>query len=219
MLHTAPTNVERLLQQDVPVVLLDRMLLGLECVSQVSSDNEGGGYLGARHLLDLGHRRIGVICTSNHSTPMTQRLSGVRRAFAEFGQTCDSGILVVSTLYQYSAAYEAMKSFFESPHPPTAVFSFTDVMALGALRAAADMGLSVPVDLSVMGYDNLEMSGYTSPKLTTISQPIYDMAQAAVQALQRQMQADNAPPEMLTFPIELILRESTGVPRLTPPVE
>lgn len=212
-------NIQRLWQQNIAVVLLDRTLIGLEGISQISSDNESGGYLGARHLLELGHRRIGVICTSNSSPPMIQRLTGVKRAFAEFGLEYDSGILVVSTLYQYSAGYEAVESFFEGPRTPTAVFSFTDVMALGVLRAAADMGLSVPGDLSIMGYDNLETTDYTSPRLTTISQPIHEMAHAAVQSLQGQMQGVSGPPETLTYPVKLIVRESTGAPGIPPKVK
>ncbi len=210
----SPANIERLMRQNVPVVLLDRTLPGLEEVSRVTSDNEIGGYLGARHLLELGHRRIGLIGTSNHSTPMIQRLAGVNRAFAEFGLEYDTGVLVASTLYQYSAGYEATRGFFDSPQPPTAVFSFTDVMALGVLRAAAEMGLRVPGDLSVMGYDGLEMTAYSSPKLTTISQPVYAMGEAAAQCLLKQMRGELLEPQTIIFPAELVIRESTAPPEV-----
>lgn len=207
-------NVERLLNQNVPLILVDRDLPGIHTISRVLSDNRLGGYLGARHLLQLGHRRIGLISTSNNSEPMIYRLEGFKRAFAEFGLAYDSDIFIAGTLHQYSAGYEATRDLLSRPSPPTAIFSFTDVMALGALRAAAEMGVRVPDDLSIIGYDNLEMTAYSSPQLTTIAQPIYQMGEAAAQHLITHMQDPTAAIDRVMIPTSLVIRESTAAPQM-----
>ncbi|MBZ0277443.1 MAG: LacI family transcriptional regulator [Anaerolineae bacterium] len=208
----SPANVERLLNQNAATVLVDRDLPDTTNVSRVLSDNILGGYLGARHLLDLGHRRIGVISTSNSSDPMIHRLEGVKRAFEECSLEYDPDTFVAGTLHQYSAGYDATRDLLNRRQPPTAIFAFTDVVALGVLRAAAEMGLKVPDDLSIIGYDNLELTAYSSPQLTTIAQPIYEMGETAAHCLVTQMQNPEAPVERVMLPVQLVIRETTAAP-------
>ena len=204
-------NVHRLLEQQVPVVLADRDLPDL-AISRVLNDNFHGGYEGARHLLSLGHRRIGVIGGPDYSYPMRQRINGIRQAFRDARVAHDPDLMSIGTLQQFEMGYTAARSLLSKSPRPTAIFALTDVMAVGVLHAAYEEGLRLPEELSVMGFDDIPLASYSIPELTTIAQPIYDMGESAARILLRQMQKPDSPVESVMLQTRLIVRQSTVPP-------
>jgi LacI family transcriptional regulator len=205
-------NLNRLLEQRVPVVLADRDVPGI-MVSRVACDNQHGAYMATRHLLELGHRHIGVIGTPTYSEPMVQRLNGVKQAFADFKLDYNPELLVTGSLQQDEMGYTTALDMLRQPTPPTAIFALTDVIAAGVLHATAELGVSVPRDLSVVGFDNIPLAMYTIPELTTVAQPIYKMGETAAQMLLRLMIDEDTSLLKQQLETQLVLRRSTAAPR------
>lgn len=202
------TNVGRLLKQDVPVVLVDRNLPNLP-LSRVSSNNYQGGYIAMHHLLELGHRRLAVICGPRYSEPMMQRLEGARQALSDFGVDPIAEVVLSTTLQEFELSYNAARTLLQPPSRPSAVFALNDVMAVGVLHAAADLGLKVPDTLSVVGFDNIPLASYVVPTLTTIAQPITAIGETAARMLFRRIEDDTTPVETVLLDTELMVRYTT----------
>jgi LacI family transcriptional regulator len=175
-------NVERLLRIKVPIVLVDRDLPDLG-IDRILSNNFGGAYQICRHLIELGHHRIGVISAPLYSGSMARRLAGVKKALSDAGIELGDELLVTGAKEQFELGFAATRRFLQLPRPPTAVIALTDVIRLGALHAAWKAGLALPRDLSVTGFDDVALASYTLPELTTVAQPIAEMGEQAVQRL------------------------------------
>ncbi len=201
-------NVARLIERSVPVVVVERQLAGFE-VSQVLVTNFQGGYDGVRHLVDLGHRRIGVICGSLDNIPH-ERLGGAQQAALESGVNAD--IRVIDALPDFKTGYDAALAMLRDRPRPTGVFALTDSMAVGVLHAAAELGLRVPQDLSIVGFDNIPLVSFLIPPLTTIAQPIYTMGETAARILLQQLEGGDPGPQTVLLETELIERASTATP-------
>jgi LacI family transcriptional regulator len=202
-------NIRHLLERKIPVVIVDRDLPELKGVNRVLTDNYRGGYDGMCHLLELGHRQIGIIGAPFYSEAMIQRVRGTQQALMDFGVTPDPQMLITDTLQQFEMGYAAGRTLLDKPHPPTAIFALTDVIAVGVLHTAATLGLKLPDDLSIVGFDNIPLASYVVPELTTIAQPIYQMGEMATQLLLRQMQNFETPVTTIVLKDELVLRKST----------
>jgi LacI family transcriptional regulator len=113
-------------------------------------------------------------------------------------------------LQQFEDGYIAAKQLLQQGPRPTAIFALNDVLAIGVLKAAAELGLQVPQALSLVGFDDITLASYVVPALTTVAQPIYDMGETAAQILLRQMNDSNPPIETIRFDTRLIVRESTA---------
>jgi LacI family transcriptional regulator len=174
----------------------------------VLTDNQLGGLLATRHLLDLGHTRIACIAGPSSITPSAERIIGYRKALEQAGLPYDE-TLVVRGDYHAQSGLEITQFILKMDPRPTAIFALNDLMALGALRASAEAGCSVPKDLAVVGYDDLELSRFTNPPLTTIAQPKKEIGVQAVNMLIDRMSQRNKPPTRLVLPPELIVRRST----------
>ncbi|MFC4495389.1 LacI family DNA-binding transcriptional regulator [Streptomyces ovatisporus] len=208
-----------------PTVLLDARSDD-PAVSCVVPDEVQGGYTGVRELTDHGHRRIGVIVQTAEIPARQGRLEGYRKALAEVGVSYDPSLVAAETAVPYGsttgdvdAGYRAARRLLTTEQRPTALFCFNDRMAAGAYRAAAELGLSVPRDLSVMGFDNQELVCETvHPALSTVQLPHYEMGARAVAQLLTLTGTPGRPPgpdtqEMLPCP--LVARASvTSPPRL-----
>lgn len=206
-----PEGVNRLLQANIPVVLVDRDLPDLP-LSRVLSDNFGGAYAGTFHLLTLGHERIATISAPADNRTAQARVAGVRQALQDFGTAANPDLLLGGSLSEFEVGYQAGLHLLECPEPPSAVFALTDVVAVGVLHAAAQLGLALPADLSVIGFDDVPLATYVIPALTTIAQPIYALGQTAVEILLRRLRQPDAPPETVTLPTRLVIRSSTAPP-------
>ncbi len=206
--HTT-AGVQALVQRGVPVVLVDRDLAGLD-ISRVLSDNYQGAYDGIRYLLELGHRRIGVVGGPGYSHPMKQRIRGLTQALADANRAPDPALTIVDEGQQFELGYSAARKMLQRTPRPTAIFALTDVMAVGVLHATAELGLAVPDDLSVMGFDDIPLAAYSIPGLTTVAQPIYQMGAAAVDVLLRHIRDADAETERIVLETRLVIRKSTA---------
>jgi LacI family transcriptional regulator len=200
-------SLDYLLGRRMPVVMIDRDIPNVE-VDAVLTDHQLGGYLATRHLLELGHTRIACIAGSSSITPSAERITGYRRALEEAGVAFDESLLVRGD-YHAQSGMDITLSLLAMDPRPSAIFALNDLMALGALRAAAEAGFSVPKDLAVVGYDDLEITHFTNPPLTTIAQPKKEIGIQAVNLLVDRMTHRNRPPSRLILPPELIIRRST----------
>jgi LacI family transcriptional regulator len=201
-------NVLRLRERSVPVVIVDRDLPTLQGVHRVLSDNHRGGYEGMQYLMELGHTRIGVISGPEHSEPMNHRLRGLRQALRDRDVHLDATLFVSSDLQQFDMGYSAGNHLLDLPEPPTAIFALTDVMAVGAIHAAAKRGWRLPDDLSVIGFDNIPLASYIIPELTTIAQPIQAMGECASRTLLDALNDLSLPAQTTLLSTELVVRQS-----------
>jgi LacI family transcriptional regulator len=200
-------SLDYLIQRRMPLVMIDREVPNVEA-DAVLTDNQLGGYLATHHLLDLGHRRIACIAGPSSITPSAERIIGYRKALEEAGVSYDEKLILRGD-YHAQSGMDITHIILGMDPRPTAIFALNDLMALGALRAAAEAGYSVPNDLSVVGYDDLEISHFTNPPLTTIAQPKKEVGTRAVNLLVERMSKKSQPPVRLVLPPELIVRRST----------
>jgi LacI family transcriptional regulator len=169
-------------------------------------DNEHGAWLAVRHLIELGHRRIAFISGPANNHDADERLAGYRRALTEAQIDIDPALIVEGNYHEASGML-AMNRLFDSHQQFTAVFAANHLSAYGARLALYRKGIRVPDDISLVGFDDLPGSSYTTPPLTTIRQPLYDMGRIATQALLRLINGDPAQGEIP--PVELVVRETT----------
>jgi LacI family transcriptional regulator len=200
-------SLDFLVQRNMPVVMIDRYLPNVE-VDAVLTDNQLGGYLATRHLLELGHTRIACIAGPSSITPSAERIIGYRRALEEAGLSYEESLILRGD-YHAQSGMDITHSILQMHPHPTAIFALNDLMALGALRAAAEAGCSVPGELAVVGYDDLEIARFANPPLTTVAQPKREIGLQAVHLLIERMSLKNSPRSRLVLPPELIVRRST----------
>ncbi|WP_027909475.1 LacI family DNA-binding transcriptional regulator [Pseudomonas sp. URMO17WK12:I4] len=190
----------------VPLVLVDRSLEGVSA-DQLRVDHEQGAYLATRHLLELGHRRI-VCIGGPASTQVVQlRAGGYRRALDEAGIEAQA---VVDCAFTSPAGHAAAQVLLAGEQGPTAIFAGNDMIALGVLRAAAERGLQVPQQLSVVGFDDIEVSRYLHPALTTVGQRIGQLGEQAAERLLARIRKPGLVAEQRLIEPTLMLRESTA---------
>jgi len=170
------------------------------------TDNEYGAWLAVRHLVELGHRRIAFISGPANNHDADERLAGYRRALNEAQIDIDPA-LVVEGNYHEASGMMAMNRLFDTHQQFTAVFAANDLTAYGARLALYRKGIRVPDDISLVGFDDLPGSSYTTPPLTTVRQPMYDMGRIATQALLRLINGESVQGEIP--PVELVVRETT----------
>jgi len=195
--------------RNVPCVLIDRDVQSFEC-SKVFSDNSLGGYLGMKYLLDLGHRDIRIVAPFEFAHPVQHRIRGIRQALEEYGIEEHPDMFMTSDDPSFDMGINAGKHIAGLSPRPTAIFALTDVTAVGILHGLSQMGLSVPDDMSVMGYDGIPLSGYVMPTLTTVAQPINDMGIQAVKLLLAHIDSPGLKPDRVVLANKIIIRESTA---------
>lgn len=196
--------------RSAPVVLVDRNLPGVEA-DALLVDNLGGGREATRHLIALGHRRIGCITGPSTTTPSADRVTGYRAALEEAGIPVDE-TLIARGDFQFAGGYAGAQALLALPEAPTAIFACNDLMAMGAIAAAAEKGLRVPADLSIVGFDNTTLAAYTTPALTTIAQPITEIGQLATEMVIRRSQQPDMARQHRVLGTKLIVRQSTSPP-------
>ncbi len=208
-------SIVQLTQFAIPMVLLDRVPVSMldpvraGLIRLVSTDNVLGGELATRHLLELGHTRIGLISMTTELTHNQGRLNGYRRALEEAGIPFDES-LIVQGGYGYEHGRSSAHRLLDTPEPPTAILANYDVLAIGAISGIVERGLRVPEDISVVGYDDIEAARFAQPPLTTVAQPKEEMGRLSVQVLAKLINDDEPSPETTDMPVELVVRESTG---------
>ncbi len=201
-------HVESLVNSGTPVVIVDRKMPSV-LADAVLVDNFHGGYEATRHLLDLGHRRIGCITGPSDLTPSADRVAGYRTALEEFGVGPDDDLLVKGDYYALSGE-RAVWRFLELDRPPTAIFACNDLMAIAAMKALADNGLRVPQDVAVVGFDDIALASYVNPPLTTVIQPKHEMGTTAMEVLHKRIKGEGVETRQeILLECQLVVREST----------
>ena len=212
ILGGSPTNdalAAALVQRGMPLVLVDNYVPGLQA-DCIVPDNEGGGALALQHLIDLGHRRIAIIEGPRKYKTLTDRLRGALRAIEENGLPLPPEYRQESlSKGRSNKGYLEMKQLLSLPQPPTAVFAISDKTALGALQAIKEAGLKAPDDISIVGFDDVVE---TTPPLTTIHVPKYQMGLLAMEQLLRQVTNEVEMPVRFEVYTNLIVRNSTAPP-------
>ena len=203
-------EVRRLVRSDVPTVGVDLEVAGPN-TSLVISDNEAGSAAAVRHLHELGHRRIAHITGLLDKRPGAERMRGYRRELQRLGVAPRDEYVAYGDFYVDSGS-AAMQTLLALDEPPTAIVAAADTMALGAIRAAREAGLEVPRDLSVVGFDDIQLAEYLHPPLTTLRQQKAALGVEAGRALLRLIDGEDDVPAAYTLPVELIVRASTAAP-------
>ena len=194
----------------IPYLLTWSLKRGRDCIG---FDNQATGRLAAEHLLSLGHQKFGMISgTLTYNDRAKSRLAGVRAALAAAGLALPPERIREQpfSLGGGRAGFAALMSLAE---PPTAIIGGNDLLATGALFEAQARGLVVPRDVSIMGFDNLELAANVSPGLTTIHLPTAELGRMAAERLLERLQSDDRP-HIVKLPVELVVRASTAPPEL-----
>ncbi len=203
-------EVGTVLERQIPTVFVDLQLRG-ERAGYVTSDNVMGGRLAVEHLAALGHTRIATITGLAHTTPGGDRLRGYRDGLRVHGLPERPEYVREGDFYPDSGSVQ-MQALLALPGPPTAVFAASDDMAMGALSAIAQARLSVPGDVSLVGFDDDEVAPLLRPPLTTVRQNKPALGAAAGAALIQLIESEDATPPELVLPVELVVRESSAAP-------
>jgi len=209
--HGLDAYVERLQQRHFPFVVIDQAPAQGN-VPAVHATNRQGACDAVRHLLQLGHRRIGFITGDLAVDSARTRLEGYRAALSESGVHVDPE-LVVEGDFLAPRALVAARELLQLRDPPTAIFASNDVSAFSVLDAAHERGLRVPEDLSVVGFDDIPQAAYVRPMLTTVRQPLEDMGRVAARMLLSAMRPPHAVRSGVELPTHLVVRGSTCAPR------
>ncbi|MFD9318284.1 LacI family DNA-binding transcriptional regulator [Streptomyces sp. NPDC060053] len=198
-------------QHRTPFVLIDPVVEPPPGVVSVGAANWQGGVTATEHLLGLGHERIAVIAGPRRKMCSSARVAGYRSALASAGVAYRPEYLRNGG-FDESVAHRRMQELLDLPEPPTAVFVCSDRMALGAYLALAEKGLRVPYDVSVVGFDDLPESRWTTPALTTVRQPLAEMAATGLRLLLRMMDGEHPEGTRTELSTRLVERASTAPP-------
>jgi LacI family transcriptional regulator len=200
-------RISRLLEADVPCVGVDDVGLAPR-LGHVSSDNVGGAIEAVRHLFSRGRRRIATIHAPVSHSVGERRLLGYRIGLEQAGLPHRSEYEAQGDFHLWSGS-EGMERLLALEDPPDGVFAASDIMAIGAMSAIERVGLRVPDDIAVVGYDDIAEATLVSPQLTTVRQDAVAQGTAATEGLLRMISDPSSNPIELIIPIELIVREST----------
>ncbi|WP_169987472.1 LacI family DNA-binding transcriptional regulator [Microbispora sp. H10836] len=201
-------------RSSTPVVVIDPVRDST--VPSVTADNLAGATQVVEHLLGLGHRRIGFIAGRSSLAAAWSREEGYRRALAEAGVPADP-TLIGRGDFNPESAIPLARALLEGPDRPTAIFAASDGMALKVLEVAKELGLDVPGDLSVVGFDNIPESALAEPALTTVDQSMYRLGHEAARMLKSLVTGEWEGPRQILLPTRLVVRGSTAPPRITTP--
>ncbi len=194
----------------IPVVAIDPHT-GSSELPTVDADNLGGAVLAVRHLLDLGHRRIGFLSGRADLVSARLREDGYRHALIEAGVGVDES-LVREGGYRAESATRPARELLDRPDRPTAIFAANDLTAIRTMEVAAQLGLSVPDDLSVVGFDDVPDASQFAIPLTTVAQPLHEMGRRAMELLLDILSERDIPQPHVTFDTRLVVRASTAAP-------
>ena len=179
-------------------------------IASVDIDHEAAAYDAVKNLVEQGHKRIAMISgTLQDPANGYARFQGYKRALEENGIVYDDNLVRIGN-YRYESGADAMSYFIGLAERPTAVFSATDEMAIGAIHAIQDKGLKVPENISVISVDNSRMASMVRPQLTTVAQPMYDIGAVSMRLLTKLMKKENVEQNQVILPHELVIRQSVG---------
>lgn len=205
------------IMKEIPLVFVDRFLDRLN-INSVTTDNVQGGYLATRHLLELGHRRIGLLRAEFTCSTTRERMEGYEKALREYGVPADAELIKSATFHigrdSYDLAPEVVGDYLKMKAPPTALFVMHDAMAVSVMSILINAGLEIPGDMSLIGYDDLPVVKHLPVPLTTISQAKAEMGRKAAEMLLELIKNNDRTGCHIKLKPELIIRRSCGKPSL-----
>lgn len=200
-------SIQNLLSRNVPVVLIDRALEGVGC-DTVLVDNLNASYNAVEHLIVKGHKRIGIICGPDNIFTAGERLKGYVRVHEDYSMKTDESLIKKGD-YEIDSGYKLLNELLELENPPSAVFVTNYEMTLGAIMALNERDIKIPEDLSIIGFDNLQMARIVKPLLSIIVQPMEQIGEAAANILLKRLKGDMSNyPFMLRLKTELQINKS-----------
>ncbi|MBE1555540.1 LacI family DNA-binding transcriptional regulator [Sporosarcina limicola] len=200
-------KIEELVKEDIPVAIVARDS-PMFYVNTVALDDFMGGYLAASHLIELGHKNIGVIARDVWSN--RERLRGFKQALEENKLEFTPDFEFIKEINHIEAGKYMTRKYLDAPHPPTAIFACNDLLAAGVIQGGKEVGMSVPEDLSVIGFDNTILATIIEPPLTTISQPIQNMGKEVMDIMISMITGEVKEKRRLTLLPSLVERKSTS---------
>lgn len=208
----APYKDEPLLKElsdaKIPLAVVGGHQVYGEKMVAVDADNEMGGYIATKHLIEQGHRRIAHLHGALNIPNAYDRMQGFRRAMEEAGLPVAPELLI-ETGFLEQTAYEATCRLLQLPEPPTAIFAANDVTAIGVLRAVKEANLRVPQDVAIVGYDGTPLTQLTEPPLSTVEQPASEMGRVAARLLIDIIEGRIPAERVMKLPVQLIARASS----------
>ena len=220
---TLPSIIAELLRRRFPLVFVDRLpTLDTKGVHYVISDSYGGAYEAVKYLIELGHRRIGLALTANAkvNSSVAQRAEGYRQALRDYGLAVDEALILEgltarqegigpasSETHEKGSNIGLIQEFLQREHP-SALFAVNDLIAIDAWRAAEGLGLSIPQDLSIVGFDDADFLSDAGIELTTIAQDAFQVGSEAVEVLIECIEGRIGVPRQVVLPTHLVVRDS-----------
>lgn len=209
MCGDARLNVDDSLNIPLPMVVVDWWFTELNA-DKIFENSISGGYLATKTLIEAGHRKIGIITGNLKKSLAQNRLEGYKKALVEANIPLNPNWIIESH-FDFAGGVEGMNSLLSQPEKPTAVFACSDTIAVGAYQAVWQKGLTVPNDISIIGYDDIELAKYLSPPLSTISQPKVELGKLAVKTLLKRIRSKSTDFQTIMLEPELVLRNSICV--------
>lgn len=191
---------------DIPVVVMDWGPM-LFTSDKIQDNSLRGGYLAAKYLIDCGHKEVGCITGPLIKHQAQMRYEGYKRAMLEAELEFNANWIVESD-FECEGGYQAFKKMVERGSLPSSIFVSNDMMAMGVINAANELGIQIPEQLSIIGYDDIHIAKFMSPSLTTIHQPKYRLGQAAVETLLRKLDEKSDEAQVVQLEPTLVERKS-----------
>ena len=201
-------HIVKLSREGAPIVLIDRAAENVRCDSVVV-DNDGGAHEAVDYLVANGHRRIALLKDDSRISTAQERLAGYQNSLRTHGIGLDESLISVSRS-TVEHAIEATIRLFSRRDRPTALFTVDSLMTQGALLALRSMGLSIPQEVSLVGFDDFDLATFTDPQITVVAQPISDIGPLAAKLLIERLEGKKIAPRHMRFPTRLIIRGSVA---------
>ncbi len=209
---TSANNIEESVRHniriDIPVITVDRDLANFRTKGKILVDNVAGAFDAVSFMIEKGYRKIVHLSGTINSTPSVQRLEGYRKAL-EYNNIEFNPDLYLEGTYDIEFGYEGIKKIIDKKIDFDSVFCGNDLIAIGAMKAAKELGYKVPSEIGVMGFDNSYLAGLVSPSLSTVNQPNYQMGYKAAELLINYIKNPSEPHNEVVLKTELVIREST----------
>ncbi len=205
-LNEEDPEIERLVRAGLPIVCVDRSLKNCS-IDKVEVDNRRGAFEAVRHLIDKGHRQIGIITGPMHSSTGRDRLAGYRDAHAAAGISIDDELICYGE-FKEDCGRRFASQLLDLRKPPTALFTCSNLTTIGALHVVAERKLRIPDQLALIGFDDMLLADVYTPPLTMVSQPSYDVGRCAAELLFKRIQNSKQSPTNILLSPKLIIRKS-----------
>ncbi|WP_299093587.1 LacI family DNA-binding transcriptional regulator [uncultured Metabacillus sp.] len=200
--------LKQLIEEELPIVFVNFQRPELP-VGSISGDDFLGGYMATDHLLSLGHRRIGIIA-EDATISGEERIKGYKKALENAGIEVDENLIITINEPTIEGAEVHAKELLNNAQKPTAIFGCNDILAIGSMLAAKGLGIRIPDELSIIGFDNTIMCKIVEPQLSSVNIPINEMGKQAMELLAQQINKKNKMKQRISLLPELIIRQSTA---------